>query len=598
MATMRRRARAGALARGARIAYPDPMRSLFALALASTWLFACGGSGAATGGAGGVAPVGGGGAGGAAGGAGGLGGGGVGGAGGELPNAAQFCIDEGLSYRLWQDAPDSDELYAVAADLTIPTTAGDYVLSERWSGCESVLFIQDWPAQNDGFDTGIWERDVDDFLAALPRNVQVLFVSVESDDALRAASFAELESELQKAYDDLSPDEVAHWQAHLHFVTTPASDLPGWLGDVLTSPGFGVAIDRFQRLRYIGSYADYKRYSPAQGWFAPNLKMAANEPIYYNFELAREDRLAAEDATVIPAFTGQVVEDPGWAGARTTVDVELPTAAELAAFDTLELDLKLGCVGPGEAGYCPAWDYLVDVRLCDELDPSSCTVELGRWVTTYHREGRWVHDASAFLPLLASGGTRRLSFYSQQPYEVTLDLRLSSQQKPAAPAGLTLLWSGTNEFDEDYNAAFSPQVVSIPADATKVELVTVISGHGMSMPGNCAEFCDTEHRFTIDAGLGGDAVVHTRSFPETDNVEGCMDQVAEGTVPNQYGTWWYGRSGWCPGKEVPVKTIDITADAPPGTDITVSYEGFFNGAPYTGDNWRNINLTAGIAISK
>lgn len=519
-------------------------------------------------------------------------GGGSGGSGGQAPDPTAVCGTLGLPSRPFQDAPSSTKLYDLAADFTVPTEAGDWQLSAHWSGCDSYLFVQDEPKQNQGWPKGIWERDFDKLLGSLPKNVHVFFVSVKKDQPARDAALAVLHEQVDKAYAKVSPDDVAWWTERLHFVTAAAGDLGSWVGPVLASPGWGAAVDRLQRIRYIGSYADEKRFDASQGWFAPNLKMVANEARYYDFEAKREDALAAQDATVVPLWSGEKIEDPGWAGARAEVDVTLPDAATMAGFDSLGLDLFLDCVGDGELGECPAWDYIVDLRLCDEVDPSSCVTEIGRWITTYHREGRWVHDVSGFLPMLASGGARRFSFYSQQPYEVHLSLRLGNEGKAARPVETTLLWSGSVEFNEVYNDAFMPKSVPIPADAKKVELVTALTGHGMSMPGNCAEFCDTTHTFTVDG------TPFVRDFPGAGTPEGCMEQVSEGTVPNQYGTWWYGRSGWCPGKEVPLVATDITDAVTPGTDAVIEYAGLFAGKPYTGDSWRNIDLSAAIVVSK
>lgn len=41
---------------------------------------------------------------------------------------------------------------------------------------------------------------------------------------------------------------------------------------------------------------------------------------------------------------------------------------------------------------------------------------------------------------------------------------------------------------------------------------------------------------------------------------GCAETVADGTTPNQYGTWIYGRAGWCPGSAVVLRTFGIDAD--------------------------------------
>lgn len=228
----------------------------------------------------------------------------------------------------------------------------------------------------------------------------------------------------------------------------------GWaalwrLGALTTAPAWGVGIDRFQRIRYVGSHADYRRFNESIGWFDPNVSMAANEARYYDFEAEREARLEADGATVVPLFAGEVISDPGWAGTRGYAEVALPDAATMAGFDTLELDLYLGCVGAGECGDCPAWDYIDGLYLCDAADPGTA--------------------------------------------------------------------------------------------------------------------------------------------------DDCMQKVDDGTVPNQYGTWWYGRSGWCPGKEVPLVAIDVTADVAPGTDAVFEYRAHHMGSPYP-RRGANIQLGSWVVV--
>jgi hypothetical protein len=61
---------------------------------------------------------------------------------------------------------------------------------------------------------------------------------------------------------------------------------------------------------------------------------------------------------------------------------------------------------------------------------------------------------------------------------------------------------------------------------------------------------------------------------------GCAEQIEEGTVPNQYGTWPLGRGGWCPGKDVPAWRVDVTAAIDAGGDSVISYQSRYDGAPY------------------
>ena len=477
------------------------------------------------------------------------------------------CESQGLTVRDFVDAPSDDSLYATAADFTVSTTKGEWSFKEKWTGCETYLFIQDTPRQNLGWPTPLWDRDVDTFLERLPANVQVFFAVNSHDESIITEKLAALKVLVDDYLKDLPQDDQDRWWHRLHYVTEPAKDMEGWLGEIMTTPAWGAAVDRFQQIRYIGSYADYARYDGTQGWFAPNLAMAANEPVYYNFEALREEAMEASGATVIPLYTGAP-----FSGTQT-VDITLPDAITMADFDTMEFDLYLGCDGNGEFGTCPAWDYLVYLWLCDAEEPETCDTEIGRWITTYHREGRWVHDVSGILPLLADGGERRFAFHTAQTYEVYLDIRLSSQAKASRPTQSVFLFTG-GSFGPDYNDKYDPIIVPIPSEAVKVELASVISGHGGVDPGNCAEFCNTTHHFLVNGHE------YMRSFPEAGTSRDCMDKVDEGTVPNQYGTWWYGRSGWCPGKEVPMVRMDVTDHVLIGDDNTFEYYGLYKGDPY------------------
>ena len=510
-------------------------------------------------------------------------------AGEEEASPPTACEVLGLPVRDFDPDGSGYLLYDTASDVTLQTTEGPWTLSEAWSGCDVYLFIQDVPRQCEGWPVALWSRDVATLFARSPRNVRYFFVSYEESYDLVLAALDALRANVDAALAAMSEEDREWWLGRVHYVTDGARTLPMWLGVAMRNPGWGAGVDRFQRIRYIGSYGDPTRPPGGTGWFDPNISMAANEAVYYNFEAEREAALEAEGATLVEIFSGEVISDPGWAGERGYATVTLPGPVEMDGFDTMELDLYLGCEGSGEYGDCPAWDYIASLYLCDETDPDTCTTELGRWITTYHREGRWVHDASGLMPLVASGGERRFAFYTQQPYEVHLSIRFSNQGKGARPVQAIYLFSG-GDFDLTYNDDYAPITVAIPADAARVEIATVLSGHGQVDPGNCAEFCNTTHHFFVNG------TENVRSFPEVGTSDGCMQQVEQGTVPNQYGTWWYGRSGWCPGKEVPVVMIDVTDQVTPGSDAVLDYEAYYGGSPYPGGAW--IDLTSWLVVSK
>ncbi len=591
---------------------------------------------------------------------------------------ADPCAEQGLERRAFQVVEESTAMYATAADFTVTTRSGDWSLQESWTGCDVILLVQDGPSQASGWPTDLWERDVDELFERLPRNVQLLFMSTATSTDAIEASLDLLQGQVDSELAAMSEEDRAWWGGRVHYVTQRAQTISGWVDDLMWSPGWGVGIDRLQRIRYIGSYADPTRYHSSYGWFEPNLSMVANEATYYNYEAEREAELEADDALVVTIF------DDGYVSGSDYAEVELPDASTLSGYDTLKIDAFMGCGGVGEYGYCPAWDYMAYLYVCDmpaEDNPyadtacqpaveavmgechadgeaqgsecssaescedksgavwtcegyeesiaadtlagscdtplgeateasyscntdgsgyddlsCACDTELGRWITTYHREGRWVHDVSPLLPLLKDGGAHKFRFNTTGPYTLDVDLRFSDAGEDTRAEEISHLFSGCDLTGTCNDSYTEPATVEIPADATKVGLATVITGHGMSDPGNCAEFCDMDHIFTVNEASDEEVVV---DFPDAGSTWGCLEQVAEGTVPNQYGTWWYGRGGWCPGKHVPVELHDITALVTPGEDASITYRVERDGSDYQAtSSWAHTDVAAWLVVER
>lgn len=132
------------------------------------------------------------------------------------------------------------------------------------------------------------------------------------------------------------------------------------------------------------------------------------------------------------------------------------------------------------------------------------------------------------------------------------------------------------DFVEIWHQDKLPIAFTPPAGTSKVEVAGVISGHGFGADTlNCAKFCDHQHQFQVNEG----AAV-TKTHPEAGTAMGCAEQVAIGTVPNQSGTWVYGRAGWCPGMEVPVWRVDFTGDVDLNGTNTLEYLGLVDGEIY------------------
>ena len=112
-------------------------------------------------------------------------------------------------------------------------------------------------------------------------------------------------------------------------------------------------------------------------------------------------------------------------------------------------------------------------------------------------------------------------------------------------------------FNQSYDSLFAPFDFTLPRGTRRVRLFATITGHGNDNHG-CGEFCGTEHRFVINSGAPH---VKRSLLPATDAQLGCASEVDRGVTPNEYGTWLYGRDGWCNGSPVVPWVEDVTADA-------------------------------------
>lgn len=478
---------------------------------------------------------------------------------------------------------------AVAGPFVVPTTNGDFSFAERFTGEDSYLFVV-YQSTN-AYAKGLFKAvGVQRLLAASPKNAHYFFLY--RDDKPGFDAFVEA----------AKPVISAEWTERVHFVTKQVNELEGSIGelyrdrDVKKLPyerydAIHWAIDSTQRVREVGMLG---RLGGAAG-VTPDVSFLASEAIYYNFERKREDKLAAEKATVVEVMKDKVVVD------EIVLDVDLPDAATMSTFDTLETDLSTNCENHRD-GECGAWDYLSDLRLCDgttEAGAPRCDLEIARWITTYWREGRWVTDISGMLPLLASGGKKKLRWWASKQwdprpanYVASLSLRFSNRAKGMRPVSATRVYEG-GTLNDKYNDAHPPVKVDIPAGTKKAELYALITGHG-SETDQCAEFCNHTHHFTLNTGAK-----KSLTFPGAKSSDGCRKRVEEGVVPNQHGTWYFGRGGWCPGFDVAPFIADVTADAKLGGDNTLTYQALIGTTPPAATmGYGNVQMTTYLVLWK
>ena len=501
--------------------------------------------------------------------------------------APSFCELQGLSERAFSpEAPIAFQRRQPAGDFTVSLPFDEtFTLSERWTGCESYIFLPHDIALSQSNSASLFTTDVAALIENSPRNVHYFFVTRGRVNAGATQAVRTLKSNIEIMLDGMSDDDYDHWINHLHVVRGGSNEIDGLVGSMFASAvgARGWAIDRFQRIRGIGGLADVNARTNAEGWpWETRLFSAGWEAQYFNFEATRQERLDNETVTEIQVFDGSVQEQ------FTDGTLVLPDAATMAGFDTMEFDVLMECPDRDQAefGNCGEWDYLGHVWLRDQADEN--WLEMGRIITTYHRESRWIMDASWALAWLQAGGERTIRYewapsWNKQPTGITLKVRLSNRGKGMAARSLVQVFSG-GALNTQYNAARQPVQAAIPAEASTTKLVVVTSGHGMDTS-NCAEFCAHSHHFTV----GG--TTFDQEFPIVGDQSGCAKTVPEGTVPNQGGTWWFGRAGWCPGREVIPYIQDVTSLVEPGANATLSYEAKINGrAPF--DDAGTVNLRA------
>ena len=483
------------------------------------------------------------------------------------PHADSFCTQHGWTERAFQtEGVFGDQRRDLADDFWIETTAGRWSFDEEWTGCETYLFVPDTLEVSPLDDTPLLASDDDlaQLIETSPDNVHYFFIAAGDPDAFVDG----MEERIERVTDELDDADADWWRARLHVATERQSDLGGWIERAMSSSGEGFGIDRFQRIRGIGQLADVTRYSSALNnagawpWEA-NLAYVAHEAQYYNYESDRQDELDAVDWTEVWVFYDENMRVTG----KSHATVEFPDAATMAGFDTMLLDVRHVCdQGSREFGNCDAWDAGNRVHLCDDPeDPDACNTLLGRYITTYHREGRWLVDSTENLPFLAAGGPQRIQYVGPRVgYWISLRILLANTGKGGAPYQVDPLWEG-GSWNADYDANHPPITIDVPADATKVHLQATLSGHGQGGDDNCAEFCNHVHTFTVDG------VEHVADHPNMGDQQGCLKQIDQGTVPNQHGTWWFERSSWCPGKQVDPWVWDITDLVTPGESTTITY---------------------------
>ena len=436
---------------------------------------------------------------------------------------------------------------------------------DEWTGSDSYIFVQYDP--NITNSTALWLSSTKEtLLNNSPMNVHYFFISnrdlFESDIEFIKEGFDEI-------LEEMSTDMQNHWNNHLHFINQKTSNLNNWLTDALNGKS-ALAIDQSQQLRQIGYLGNPSSFTGTY------ISYLAHEAVYFDYEYNTFNENDESSYDEIVVFDGDHYTG-GWASSISNT-IQLPTEFSSLAYNQMKVELLRGCPNANmeydDAG-CDDYDRIAHLYLCD-LDGSNCN-EITRWITPFDRQPHSLTDITPFLAMFrANGGEQKVLKFQESGWPnslLTLKIRLyhgpndNGVQREFYP-----IWNGTVQFNPDYSNNRPPQVFTVPQNATKVEFVAYLTGHGWGSAGcsNCCEFCNSRHIFSVNGGV----YEFSKDHPNASDNNYCMEieSIAQGVIPNQYGTWGYGRAGWCPGQDVAPYVVDITDYVLTGEENVIDYD--------------------------
>jgi len=489
----------------------------------------------------------------------------------------------------WTSSSSLNGPMQTVPNFSFPTLSGTYNFQNEWTGYDVYMFMFKYTDSSGNSNYATWGQNPGKFIRNLPDNTQLFYGSFDN------SYHNDVVQQRNAVLAGLTTQEEQKWEQRIHYIDIDASNLAGGIGSMISSFNnpFFMGIDRFQLARETGSlYA----------WTT-----SSNDPFHLSHE---PNQWVAEFPTKIreqdPSVHAIDILDfqrhsGGWQGGFSSFSnavFDLPN--DLSSYDTLEVYHEHACFerknryqnSDQSYGGCHEWDYLANLYICDADNSSICNTEIMRWITTYGREGQWLTDISPYLFMLNDGEDRRFKYGGANKGDLTVTFLFSNWNSGERAINATYAFSG-GQFDGTYNneSRYVRQLnFTTPSWATKVEIVATITGHGFGKDNaNCAEFCDHQHYYT----MGSNQVYEWH--PIVYDNEGCENEVRNGVVANQYGSWPYGRAGWCAGQDVKQWTYDITdwVDNSTNNNNHLTYRGYYNGQEYVpsdgvGNGERNI----------
>ena len=462
--------------------------------------------------------------------------------------------DEDLNYADINEDAGIDILDIILGiDKIFNFTPAEWSFEDSWTGQKSYILIPS---------SSLWQQNLKlELIQNSPLNVHYIFLSNLDSNY---DEMINLKNEFDIILNELEPNLKAHWLAHLHYSAKKISDYDDWLSMGLANRQ-ALGINQSQLLQEVGSLAN------PDGFVGNYLSYLAHEALFYDYEwnIFNEDSSTYDEITVFDKehYTG------GWASTISQL-IEFPSDEELDNYNGMAIELLRGC--PDANGNysdqgCDDYDRIARMYICDE-DELNCN-EIARWITPFDRQPHHLTDISSFISMLRPGGNKIVKFQESGWPNSLLTMRFRlyhNTDRDETPKEFQSMWVGTIPFNPDFDNNTPPIVFEVPENAVKVEFVSYITGHGWGCDGfNCAEFCNSKHMFTVNGGV----YEFETSYPEANDNDYCMEleTIIQGVVPNQWGTWGYGRAGWCPGQDVHPMATDITSHISIGDENVIDY---------------------------
>ncbi|WP_164503637.1 discoidin domain-containing protein [Pleionea sediminis] len=290
-----------------------------------------------------------------------------------------------------------------------------------------------------------------------------------------------------------------------------------------------------------------------QGPFVEAYDFPGNAPWYP----CPDESSFPEEVSIITAFDKALHNFNGGGSRDIETEVEFPSETY---WKQLGLLIRLECPPNKE---CDPWDRSASIGLKESTQDSNRLnhFEIARYITPYRKGFCSYTDISPMANKLVGKKiiTSWINTWVDTGFVVTVKFVFYPGERKAADQIINL-WERRKINVGDPAAledSIKPVRVNIPADAKRIKVKLLATGHGFGYTYNCAEFCQMRQ----DTIVNGDIY----------SVNEWRDDCQFNPVRPQAGTWYHNRNGWCPGAVSVGSLIDITPSIIKGEENTIDF---------------------------